>query len=360
MNKLYTSFAVRTRTRKQPGAAKTVARESLSLADWRTLLESFLMRGDIERHSPATLTNHRYRVGRVAWLADKRGWASIGYTQLQQFFLYLNHAHEETTVAANGERIPCGRWDNPRETEGLKPGSVKSFHLSIRAFLNWCVAEGQLDASPLLRIASPIDRPDQVQPFTDSQVCALLLAAKRTRNPLRNEALVLLLTDCGLRVSELCALRIGDLDFMADTLLVREGKGGKSRPLSFGRNAKRAVWDYLQRERRGEDAGEPVFRSDRGADALTRRGVAMLMERLGKAARLPSTVRCSPHTARHYFAVSMLRNGANIFALKQALGHTSMAMVNRYLALSSADVAAAHRLASPIDRMKERQTKGGR
>lgn len=349
MNKLNTSFAVRTRIRKQPGAALPL-RETLSSANWRTLLESFLMRGDIERHSPATLTNHRYRIGRVTWLADKRGWSVIGYQQLQQFFLYLNHAHEE----------PSGRWDNPRETEGLKPGSVKSFHLSIRAFLNWCVAEGELDTSPLERIASPIDRPDQVQPFTDAQVSALLLAAKRTRNPLRNEALLLLLTDCGLRVSELCALRLGDLDFMTDTLLVREGKGGKSRPLSFGRNAKRAVWDYIQRERRGEEATEPVFRSDRGADALTRRGVAIFMERLGKAARLPSTVRCSPHTARHCFAVSMLRNGANIFALKQALGHTSMAMVNRYLALSSADVAAAHRLASPIDRMKERQAKGGR
>lgn len=356
MNKLIPSLAIRTRIRKQTtGAAKPSVRESLSVADFRSLLESFLMRGDIERHSAATLINHRYRVGRVLWLADKRGWSCIGYRELQQFFLYLNHAHEETR-----DNVIVGRWDNPREIEPLKPGSVKSFHLSIRAFLNWCIAEGELDTSPLERIAAPIDRPDQVQPFTDSQVSALLLAAKRTRNPLRDEALLLLLVDCGLRVSELCALRLGDIDFMADTILVREGKGGKGRSLSFGRDAKRAVWNYLQKERRGEEATEPVFRSDGTGDALTRRGVALLLARLGKAAKLPSTVRCSPHTCRHFFAVSLLRNGANIFALKSALGHTSMAMVNRYLSLSQADVAAAHRLASPADRLKERGTKGGR
>ncbi|MBC8142718.1 MAG: site-specific integrase [Armatimonadetes bacterium] len=73
---------------------------------------------------------------------------------------------------------------------------------------------------------------------------------------------------------------------------------------------------------------------------------------------LPATVRCSPHTYRHTFAVMSLRNGANIFSLKQWLGHESLTMVNRYLALSQADSLIAHRLSSPADRLKD--AKGGR
>ena len=87
-------------------------------------------------------------------------------------------------------------------------------------------------------------------------------------------------------------------------------------------------------------------------NAMTRSGVALLFKRLGARAKLPATVRCSPHSLRHTFACLMLRNGGNIFALKAALGHNSMAMVNRYLALSQADSLAAHRLSSPADRLK--------
>ena len=145
-------------------------------------------------------------------------------------------------------------------------------------------------------------------------------------------------------------------------MLVREGKGGKSRTVPFGRNAKRALWDYLQGDRRGADAREPLFLSDRGPDAgvnaMTRSGVALLFKRLGARAKLPATVRCSLHSLRHTFACLMLRNGGNVFALKAALGHNSMAMVNRYLALSQADLTAAHRLSSPGDRLRD--AKGGR
>ncbi|MBC8138254.1 MAG: tyrosine-type recombinase/integrase [Fibrella sp.] len=344
----------KTRTRvtaRKQSVTPPASRDSVPFHRLESLIESFLIRGDIERHSQATLTNHRYRVGRVLWLAKKQGWKQVGHLELQKFFLYLNRAHLDES----------GRWDNPREIEPLKSGSVKSFHLSIRAFLRWLVKDGELDTCTLDRIDAPIDRPDHVQPFTEAQVTAMLSSAKKTLNPLRDEAILTVFLDTGIRLSELCALTVGDVDCIAGVILVREGKGGKSRTCNFGRNCKRALWQYIQAERRKADPSEPPFLSDRGIDAranaLTRCGVALLISRVGKRAKIPPTVRVSPHTFRHTLACLMLKNGSNIFALKAALGHESMAMVNRYLSISQADLAAAHRLSSPADRLKE--SKGG-
>lgn len=151
---------------------------------------------------------------------------------------------------------------------------------------------------------------------------------------------------------------LNDIDCTSGQVRVRHGKGDKERYVPFGRNAKRALWNYIQRERRFADGAEPLFLSDRGpsaaANALTARGMTHIIARLGKRAKLPATVRCSPHTYRHIFVVMSLRNGANIFSLKLWLGHESLVMVNRYLALSNADSLAAHRLSSPADRLKEK------
>jgi integrase/recombinase XerD len=334
-----------------------VVRASLPTPTLATLIESFLISGDIERHTVRTLGNRRERLGRVVWLAQKRGWQSVGVDELKQFFLYLRHGHLE-------EHGRFGEPDKKCKTtqrEEMSSGSVKSYYSSLRTFFRWCVAQDELDTCPMDKIPIPVHRDDQIQTFTDAQVSALIAAAKKTRNPRRDEAILTVFADCGLRVSELCALRIVDADFGRAEINVRHGKGDKGRHVPFGRNSKRALWNYLQMERKRADENEPLFISDRGIDAgaypMTPRGVSQLIERIGTRAKITG-VRCSCHDFRHYFAISMLRNGANIYALKRALGHESLHIVQRYLALSQADLQAAHRLASPMDRIKE--SKGGR
>lgn len=65
-------------------------------------------------------------------------------------------------------------------------------------------------------------------------------------------------------------------------------------------------------------------------------------------------VRCSPDTQRHTFAVNFLRGGGNLFELQQLMGHTDLTVLRRYMALAEADLAEAHRAASPADRMRLR------
>src|SRR5205823_6013506 len=119
--------------------------------------------------------------------------------------------------------------------------------------------------------APPVARDDQIQPFTDDQVKALLAAARKSRNRVRDEAILLVLIATGMRASELCGLRMRDLDLSGRSCTVL-GKGDKRRTLPLGRNASRALWQYLRDEDREPDqcvflgdsakcAGDPLTRS---------------------------------------------------------------------------------------------------
>jgi integrase/recombinase XerC/integrase/recombinase XerD len=213
--------------------------------------------------------------------------------------------------------------------------------------------EELVESSPLERIAPPVSRADQIQPFTSEQVDALLRAAERSQHPRRNKAILILLLDTGLRVSEVCGLRIKDIDLTSRTCRVL-GKGNKHRAVFFGAVTAKWLSTYLRKETRGDD--EPLFCADSGTKAgaaLTRSGVRLLVRRLGKAAGI-SVTRCSPHTFRHTFAVEFLRAGGNVFSLKQMLGHTSISQSQLYVAVAQADIQHQHRQFSPADRLRSR------
>jgi site-specific recombinase XerD len=168
-------------------------------------------------------------------------------------------------------------------------------------------------------IAPPISRSDQVQPFTDAQVAALIAAAKSTTHPRRDKAIVLFLLGTGVRASELCDILFGDLDMLARRCSVLV-KGNKRRGIYFGKSTAKALYYYIREDARQPE--DPLFITDRGEDAgepLTRSGLLQLVERLEKSAHLTG-VRCSPHTFRHTFAISFLRNGGNLLPFSKCSG----------------------------------------
>ncbi len=266
------------------------------------------------------------------WFFHKHSYSSCGVSELRRFFAYLNTGHEE----------PGGRWGNPQQTKPLRPITVKTFHNHLCTFFNWLVKEEIIASSPMEKIPKVVARQNQIQPFTDEQLRAILQAAKSSQHRRRDEALVYFLLDTGLRATEVCNLRMQDVDYAGYRCTVF-GKGNKSRTAHFGRAASKVLWQYLREEKR--EASAPLFLADRGTragDPLTRSGLFQLIQRLGKKAGIQAT-RCSPHTFRHTFAVQFLRNGGNTFTLKEMLGHTNLHMPNRYVALAQADIQNQHR-----------------
>lgn len=317
------------------------SKNSISILELARYTKSWILDSKIRSLSSTTIEGRRLFVEKLFWFFDQNQIDTCGPDEMRQLLGYLTDAHES----------PNGRWGNSRLRRPLRPITIKTFYVQCRVLFNWLVEEGALDESPLKRIKAPRALPDQIRPFSVEQVEGMLKVTQRSRHPRRDEAIVLMLFDTGLRASELIGLRVRDVDLTSRACIVT-GKGNKIRTAYFGGPAAKSLYLYLQQQPR--EADEPLFTADRGTragEALTRSGLLQLIERLGKGANIELT-RCSPHTFRHTFAVEFLRNGGNVFSLKQLLGHTNLQMTNRYIALADGDIENQHRQFAPSDRLK--------
>jgi len=320
---------------RAPSFTKTEA--AVSLSELQRQAEGWLITCEIDQQSQRTLDARRDILNKLLWYLRRRDCAACGTDELRQFLHYVSNGHKDSG----------GRWGNPKMTKPVRPRTVATYHGHLRTFFAWMVREGEIEASPMDRIPIPTNRNDQIQPFTPEQVNALLTAAKRSHYPRRDEAILLFLLDTGVRASELCSLRVQDVDVSGRRATVL-GKGNKRRTLPFHKTCAKALWQYLKEDAREPD--DPLFVSER-SDAFTRSGLLQLIRRLGRTAKI-ATARCSPHTFRHTFAVEFLRAGGNVFTLQQILGHTSLHMTNKYVALAQADIENQHRQFSPVERLR--------
>lgn len=315
---------------------------SVSVTDLTRRIPEFIYECQYRGHSTRTLEEERSVLNKLLRYLEESDATHCSGAEIRQ---YLTHV-------AQGGLQRGGRWGN-QPARPVRPRTVRNHWGYLCTFFNWLVEEYPSTVSPMERVRPPIMRPDQVQPFTRDHIHALRQAARRSQNPLRDEAILLFLLDTGVRASKLCAITNRDLDLGGHCCKVL-GKGNKHRMVFFGRDTHKALWRYLQ-DRRIED-DEPLFLSLQGTlagDPLTRAGLLQLVERLGKAAHLKG-VRCSPHTFRHTMAIRFLNDGGNVFTLQQLLGHTGLAMTPKYLNLAQADLAMQARRYSPVDSLKKR------
>lgn len=312
---------------------------NIGINDLRRFIKGWILDGEYRQLSPRTLELRRHFLNKLVWWLENEGFESCGTFEIRAFIGYVSNGHQSEQ----------GRWGNPALKTAVKSRTVKDVHGALRTFFRFLVAEGYIPGSPMEGLRPPIHRPDQIQPFTEEQVQALLKASKASQQPKRDEALLLFMLDSGVRVSELCELDFQDVDIVNRKAIVR-GKGNKHRAIYFSRETGRVLWRYL-RERELEPES-PLFESKRG-ERLTRYGVRQILERLGETAKIEA-VRCSPHTVRHTFAVMFLRAGGSVFTLKEMLGHTDLAMTNRYVTLAQADIQNQHRQFSPVQALKRR------
>jgi site-specific recombinase XerD len=220
----------------------------------------------------------------------------------------------------------------------LAPVSIAGYVRGLRAFGNWLATDGLADARALRTLARPRVPHKVMEPLSDDDLRRLLAVAD-----VRDRAILLLLLDTGLRVSEAAGISLGDL--RADASIKVMGKGAKERIVPVGAASRGAIGRYLERRGPGS-ADEPLFVNQAG-ERLTLTGIQQLLTRLRARARVDA--RCNPHTFRHTFAHNYLVNGGDVFTLQRMLGHTSLEMVRRYVALADGDVALRHRSASPAD-----------
>ena len=229
----------------------------------------------------------------------------------------------------------------------LAPISVAGYVRGLRAFGNWLAHDGLAEARALRTLARPRVPHKVMEPLADEDLRRLIAASD-----VRDRAIVLLLLDTGLRVSEAAGISLADL--RPDGTIKVLGKGARERVVPVGAATRRAIARVL--EGRAPSAGDaPLFTGAAGG-RLTLTGIQQLLRRL--RARAGVAGRCNPHTFRHTFAHRYLMNGGDVFTLQRMLGHSSLEMVRRYVALTDGDVAMRHRAASPADHLLAARPRG--
>jgi len=185
--------------------------------------------------------------------------------------------------------------------------------------------------------SSPSSRRRPPEVLSEAEAVALIKACS-TRAPtgIRNRALIAVLWRSGLRIAEALALELRDVDLEAGTLRVRHGKGDKSRTVGVDEQTAALLARWLDRRRRlGPGARAPVFCTLEGG-RVDPSYVRHLLPRLARKAGIDRRVHA--HGLRHTYAAELARERTPINVIRDALGHTSLAVTDRYLR----DVAPMH------------------
>lgn len=225
---------------------------------------------------------------------------------------------------------------------GLASASLSRRLVVLRVFFRFLHAEKWLPLNPAASLESP--RLQRLLPDVLSEAdVRSLLAAPRRDTPLGHRDLTILelLYGCGLRASELCGLRLDDLDFEARVVRGR-GKGRKQRLVPMGSRAQEELVAYL-RDTRPTFKPVPTERHvflTRRRGPLHRRSLYALVRKYAAAAGFEGKL--SPHTLRHSFATHLLANGAPLRVIQEMLGHADIATTQVYTHVDKSRLKAMH------------------
>ena len=300
--------------------------------DLKTLTRHFEVHNRSEGKSPRTVEWYNQALELFeGWLEDEgigTGLNHLGEDEVREFVLYLQ-----------------GR-------KGLR-GLASSHTLNnrvraLRSFFAWLHRRGYTKEHRLKDLRPPKVSEKVIEPLTSEEMVKIFASMNpNTLLGARNTAIYSLMLDTGPRLSEVVNLKYEDVH-LEDRHIKVLGKGNKERIVAFGATCQRSLIDYSYRFR-GEPAhsGVDTFFLSIDGYPLSPSALRSLTERVSQAAGVP---RLHPHLLRHTYATQFILNGGDVFLLKQNLGHTTLAMVERYVHIASQIAALRSQGFSPLDR----------
>ena len=276
-----------------------------------------------------------------AYLADLR--SLLDFLSLEQ------DATEDQLRDALTQRA-IRSWLAQTLAQGGARSTIARHTAAIRNFTAWALREGIPPRDPAALLSSP--RADQrlPSPLDESDARTLLNAAREEAaaggaSQIRNWAILELTYACGLRVSEVCALDVSSLNREALTVRV-VGKGNKERVVPYGPPAADALDQWLVRGRpqlAGERSGHALFLGDKGG-RIDPRIVRSMVHKMAAHAGVHDI---APHGLRHSTATHLLQGGADLRAVQEMLGHSSLSTTQRYTHVDTARLSAIYQRAHP-------------
>jgi len=233
-----------------------------------------------------------------------------------------------------------------------------NYHTGLSALWTWALREQIVQQHVPRLVTPPVAELREILPYNETDIRAMLNSLGRSKRygrpgkkvsdhaiPFqeRNRAMILMLLDTGIRASELCSIKAHQVDQRNYRIKIF-GKSARERVVYFSARTHQAIWRYqTTRGEMGENA--PLFVVESGRP-FQRGRLLDLMQTIGDRAGVSGV---TVHRFRHTFAIQYLRNRGDPYTLQKLLGHSTLDMVKRYLAISQSDVENAHRLASPVE-----------
>ena len=256
-----------------------------------------------------------------------------GYqTNLDRMFRYIERESnitdlEDTDVGAIVDYLHYLTSLNRKES--YINGLIKSF----RAYFKYCYNERYITMNPMNKVKFQKMPETLINTFTDAEVRKMIAYYKGTRFlDLRNQLIMLLLFDTGIRNSELCGL---EMDRLRDRYFTIVGKGNKERALPISPAINKTLIKYLRvrenylRDKRNYEVQYLLF--SQNGRKLTVEAIEHIVKTCGDGCHVRKSIRVSPHTCRHYYAQAQLKNGCDLYTLSRLLGHSNINITKTYL-----------------------------
>jgi len=237
------------------------------------------------------------------------------------------------------------------EQRGNNPGGRHAAFRSLRAFLYWYEDEVEPEGwnNPIHKVKAPKVPVEPLEPVSFETISAMVKVCPRnTFTGDRDAAILLCLLDTGARASEFLSINLDAINQAQGNILIRQGKGKKPRTVYIGKQSKRVLRRYLKHRQDSSSAlwvTHPRF----GTERLSYDGLRGILTRRSKKANVDTP---ALHDFRRAFALSMLRNGTNIYTLAKLMGHEGITVLQRYLRQTDQDTEEAHKRAGPVDNAK--------
>ncbi len=281
----------------------------------------------------------------VRWALTERATtlAQFDAVVVKQYIRYLQH---KPKWAERGYQTTTVR-------EVVGPAAIRNYVRDLKALAAWLAEEHYTEGNVLAEVRVPKADETPIEPFGDEDL-DLIFGALDTADAfdLRDYVVLHTLWDTGMRVGELVALTLDDVDLQSCQIRIQHAKFGKWRDIGFGRETHKYLTRYLTLCR-----PQPVAEGDRrlflalDGFPMTEATVQKICYRLSR--RTGVHIHC--HRFRHTFAVQMLKAGTDLRTLQRLMGHSDIRILARYLNLASDDAIRAHQTNSPADRHKQQR-----
>ncbi len=315
------------------------------LVKLNTLVETYRIQAVTEGKSENTLRIYTTALNILQRFLERKG-HSTDVTRISP-----EDIREFTSFLQNTRAFMEHPYTGPQE-KGLTGHTINCYLRAIRAFWSWLIAEEFIEVNPFDRVKVPKAPKKVIIPFSEDQIRDIFNVID-TKSPIgfRDASIIQTLLDTGIRVTELTSLKLKHVN-LAQRCLKIHGKGNKERIVPVGVTVQKALAKYINKHRPNPmyPLSDNLFLTRDGMP-LTPNRIQSIIETYANRAGIQG-VRSSPHTFRHTFAVSYLRNGGDVFTLQRILGHETLDMVRNYVTLAQSDLQKAHLRCSPVDNLK--------